>query len=98
MSAPQSPYGFPLSNYPARVFENIDAAKWERIKLKIKQTVGIDMNTPTNMGYGSAKGMTIYWCYAPETHVLATDLFKRSFVDPSAQEIDHRLADWINAA
>ena len=88
----------PTSKYAAQTFNNVDQFKWERIKDKVKDASGIDMNSANNMGGGSFKGVTINWCYSSETQILVIDLFKREFFDPSEQSIDKQIADWIAIA
>lgn len=83
-------------SYAAQTFTGIDAAKWARIQAKVKESLNIDMSN--NVGAGSHDGVTISWVYSSETQTLITDLVNRSFLDPSEQTIDAKLAAWINAA
>jgi hypothetical protein len=77
-------------------FSNIDAAKWARIQASVKDKAGIDM--VSNIGAGTAKGLTIGWVYHTDSQILAVTVVKRSFYDPSESTIDADIAQWIASA
>lgn len=77
-------------------FTGIDQPKWERIIAAVKDKTGIIITS--NVGNGSAKGITISWIYSPIELELSVTLLKRSFYDPSEGEIDTDLKTWIGQA
>jgi hypothetical protein len=58
--------------------------------------VGIGINS--FVGNGSAMGITLSWSYSPNEQVLITTLAKRSFYDPSEQDICTDIAAMVKAA
>lgn len=79
-----------------QTFLNIDAAKWARIHASVKAKAGIDISS--DFGVASAKGITISWNYAPATEILVIKLVKREWIDPSANDIDTDILQWIDEA
>lgn len=79
-----------------QVFQNIDAAKWQRIIASVQAKSGIAIGS--DEGQDSAKGITISWLYNPASLELDITLVKESWYDPSAEEIDTDIQQWISAA
>lgn len=77
-------------------FSNIDAAKWQRIKDAIKDKTGIAIDS--NTGTQGAKGVSITWTYNPVRLDLTVTLLSRKFFDPSADTIDHDIAEMVSNA
>ena len=77
-------------------FTGIDPAKWDRIRLKVLNEAGIDITS--NLGSGSAKGISLSWSYVPDSETLTATLVKRSWYDPSEAVIETDLAAMVTAA
>lgn len=80
----------------AQVFQNIDAAKWERIKDQIKAKAGIDI--ATDAGIASEKGVKLSWGYNSAESTLSVTLVSRAFYDPSSATIGADIAQWVQNA
>ena len=80
----------------SQTFPGIDSVKWDKIRLKVMKETGIAITS--NLGSGSAKGITLSWSYSPDSKILVTTLVKRAWFDPSETEIETDLAALISAA
>ena len=78
-----------------QVFQNVDAAKWQRIKDLLIAKVNIAVTT--DEGEAEAKGFDIAWKYDPVALTLETTLEKHPWFEP-ASVIDADMKQWINAA
>lgn len=76
-----------------QTFTGIDAAKWERIKAKVKEKTGIVIDSDN--GTKGAKGVSITWIYNPISLVFMATLLHREFFDPSEERINHNIADLV---
>jgi hypothetical protein len=98
-SNPTAPLG--TSRYASQTFTGVDQAKWDKIVASVKNACGIDMSTSmgsvNSPATASKSGITISWVYSQETQTLVVDLVDRKFYDPSEQEIDQRIANWITS-
>jgi len=79
-----------------QTFQDVDAAKWERIKSQIKAKAGIEISTDS--GIASEKGVKLAWGYNAADSTLSVTLVSRAFYDPSAATIDTDIAQWIASA
>lgn len=77
-------------------FQNVDAAKWLRIKSAVKDKSGIDI--ATDSGTSGAKGIKLSWVYDSPSAALTVTLLSRSWFDPKENEIDADIAQWIQGA
>jgi hypothetical protein len=80
----------------SQTFQGIDPAKWDHFRELVLNKAGIGINSL--IGNGSAKGITLSWSYSPDAQVLTTTLAKRSFYDPSEQDIARDIAAMVKAA
>jgi hypothetical protein len=79
-----------------QTLQEYDAAKWERAKAAVKLNAGIDIASDT--GSASAKGITLIWVYDAKARALVVTLAKRSWYDPSTEEIEADIALWLGGA
>jgi len=80
----------------AQTFQGINPAKWDHFRELVLNKAGIGINSL--VGNGSAMGITLSWSYSPNEQVLTTTLAKRSFYDPSEQDIGTDIAAMVMAA
>jgi hypothetical protein len=76
-----------------QTFTSIDAAKWQRIKDSLHSKTGIAIDS--DEGTKGAKGVSISWTYNPSSLELMVTLLSRKFYDPSAESIDHDIAELV---
>jgi hypothetical protein len=79
-----------------QTFQNIDAAKWSRIKDQIKAKAGIVI--ASDSGIASEKGVKLAWGYNSAESSLSVTLVSRAFYDPKTETIDADIAQWIASA
>lgn len=77
-------------------FDNIDAAKWQRIKDELIVKAGITITK--DAGEAEAKGLDVAWKYDAIALTLDVTPIKRAWFDPSEAVIDTDLVQWIGAA
>jgi hypothetical protein len=80
----------------SQTFQNIDPAKWQRIKDQIKAKAGIEITT--DAGIASEKGVKLAWGYNSAGSSLSVTLVSRAFYDPKTETIDADIAQWIASA
>ncbi len=77
-------------------FNNIDSAKWNRIRELVLNQAGVGMQS--NEGKASGKGLTIGWKYDPTAQTLAVTLLHREIFDPSESRIDFDINQIVTSA
>src|ERR1700748_416997 len=77
-------------------FDNVDAAKWQRIKDQLIGKAGITITS--DIGEAEAKGLDVAWKYDAIALTLDVTPISRKFWDPSEAVIDTDLVQWIGAA
>lgn len=77
-------------------FDNVDAAKWQRIKDALIAKAGITITK--DEGEAEAKGLDVAWKYDAVALTLDVTPQHRAWYDPSEAVIDKDLIQWIGAA
>lgn len=78
-----------------QTFQNVDAAKWQRIKDALIAKANITITS--DAGEAEAKGIDIAWEYNPIALTLVVTLEKHPFLEP-ASLIDKEIAEAIASA
>jgi hypothetical protein len=79
-----------------QTFQNVDAAKWQRVKDQLVAKANITIASDT--GQAEARGIDISWSYDATAATLTVTLVSREWFDPSEQVIDTDISQWITAA